>query len=296
MENISSLNVFVQVSEVRSFVEAGRLLGISASAVGKSIARLEEKLDVRLFHRSTRSVALTAEGELFLKRCRRILAEYEAAERELSQSRELPKGRLKVSLPIIGSLFLPVLGGFMKQYPEIELDLDFSDRQVDLIEEGFDAVIRVGDLKDSRLYARSLGRFRSILVASPDYLSRCGTPNFPSDLATHACLHYRFSGTGKLEPWTLRKMPENNEWRLPTTMVCNNIDARIHFALQGLGIGYFPDFAVKRELESGLLCTILNDYVGKMGEFHVLWTGSKHPLPKIRAFVDFLSDSFFKCD
>ncbi|MGO1252808.1 MAG: LysR family transcriptional regulator, partial [Alcaligenes aquatilis] len=144
MDSLNSFVVFVQVAEVRSFVAAGRLLGVSASAVGKSVARLEEKLGVRLFHRSTRSVSLTAEGSLFLERSRRILAEIEAAEQELSQATTMPHGRLRVSLPLVSSLLLPVLGEFMREYPEIELDLDFSDRLVDVIEEGFDAVVRTG--------------------------------------------------------------------------------------------------------------------------------------------------------
>lgn len=144
MDRLYSFTVFAQVAETRSFVEAGRLLGVSASAVGKSVARLELKLGVRLFHRSTRSITLTAEGILFLERCQRILAEIEAAEQELLHAATAPSGRLRVSLPLISSLVLPVLGDFMYAYPDIELDLDFTDRLVDVIEEGFDAVVRTG--------------------------------------------------------------------------------------------------------------------------------------------------------
>ena len=151
MDSLSGFAVFVQVAETRSFVAAGRLLGVSASAVGKSVARLEERLGVRLFHRSTRSVTLTAEGILFLERSRRILAEIEAAERELSQATVAPRGRLRISLPLVSSLVLPVLGEFMQAYPDIELDLDFSDRLVDVIEEGFDAVVRSGEPADLSL-------------------------------------------------------------------------------------------------------------------------------------------------
>lgn len=157
MESLSSLNVFVHVAETRSFVAAGRILGVSASAVGKSIARMETKLKVRLFHRSTRSVTLTAEGALFLERSRRIVAELEAAESELSQLSENPRGRLRLSLPLVSTLLLPVLGEFMRRYPDIELDLDFTDRVVDVVEEGFDAVVRTGQMVDSRLSMRKLG-------------------------------------------------------------------------------------------------------------------------------------------
>ncbi|MFJ5438921.1 LysR family transcriptional regulator [Pectobacterium brasiliense] len=293
MDSLNGFVVFVQVAETRSFVAAGRLLGVSASAVGKSIARLEEKLGVRLFHRSTRSITLTAEGSLFLARSRRILAEIEAAELELSQTSAVPRGRLRVSLPLVSSLVLPVLGEFMREYPEIELDLDFTDRMVDVIEEGFDAVVRTGDPVDSRLTARRLGAFHSLLVAAPDYLTQRGIPQIPVDLMQHACLHYRFPNSGKLEPWALRLPPGEPELPLPTSMICNNIETRVCFALQGLGIAYLPDFSIREQLAEGQLQPILTDYVERSGVFYVLWPASKHPSPKVRALVDFLCARVF---
>jgi len=293
MDSLNGFMVFVQVAETRSFVAAGRLLGVSASAVGKSVSRLEEKLGVRLFHRSTRSVSLTAEGALFLERSRRILAEIEAAELELSQATSAPRGRLRVSLPLVSSLVLPVLGEFMRDYPAIELDLDFTDRLVDVIEEGFDAVVRTGDPADSRLSARRLGVFRSMLVASPDYLARRGTPQVPADLLQHACLHYRFPNSGKLETWALRQAPGEPELPLPTSMICNNIETRVCFALQGLGIAYLPEFAIREPLADGRLRAVLTEHVERTGVFHVLWPASKHPSPKVRAFVDFLCARVF---
>ncbi|AYN22802.1 LysR family transcriptional regulator [Alcaligenes aquatilis] len=293
MDSLNSFVVFVQVAEVRSFVAAGRLLGVSASAVGKSVARLEEKLGVRLFHRSTRSVSLTAEGSLFLERSRRILAEIEAAEQELSQATTMPHGRLRVSLPLVSSLVLPVLGEFMREYPEIELDLDFSDRLVDVIEEGFDAVVRTGDPTDSRLSARRLGSFRSMLVASSDYLARQGIPQVPTDLLEHSCLHYRFPNSGKLEPWVLRRAADETELTLPTSMICNNIETRVCFALQGLGIAYLPEFSIREPLADGRLQTVLADHAQRTGVFYILWPASKHPSPKVRVFVDFLCARVF---
>ncbi|MCL6329274.1 LysR family transcriptional regulator [Pectobacterium carotovorum subsp. carotovorum] len=293
MDSLNGFVVFVQVAETRSFVAAGRLLGVSASAVGKSIARLEEKLGVRLFHRSTRSITLTAEGSLFLARSRRILAEIEAAELELSQTSAVPRGRLRVSLPLVSSLVLPVLGDFMREYPEIELDLDFTDRMVDVIEEGFDAVVRTGDPVDSRLTARRLGTFRFLVVAAPDYLAQSGCPQTPADLMQHACLHYRFPNSGKLEPWALRLPPGEPELPLPTSMICNNIETRVCFALQGLGIAYLPDFSIREQLAEGQLQPILTDYVERSGVFYVLWPASKHPSPKVRALVDFLCARVF---
>jgi DNA-binding transcriptional LysR family regulator len=293
MDSLNGFVVFVQVAETRSFVAAGRLLGVSASAIGKSVARLEEKLGVRLFHRSTRSITLTAEGMLFLERSRRILAEIEAAELELSQATAEPRGRLRLSLPLVSSLVLPVLGDFMREYPEIELDLDFTDRMVDVIEEGFDAVVRTGKPADSRLSARRLGTFQMRLVASPDYLARRGTPNVPTDLLQHSCLHYRFPNSGKLETWALHQSPGAPELQLPISMICNNIETRVCFALQGLGIAYLPDFSIREPLADGRLQAILNEYVERTGVFRVLWPASKHPSPKLRALVDFLCARVF---
>lgn len=293
MDSLNGFVVFVQVAETRSFVAAGRLLGVSASAIGKSVARLEEKLGVRLFHRSTRSVTLTAEGTLFLERSRRILAEIEAAELELSQATAAPRGRLRVSLPLVSSLVLPVLGEFMREYPDIELDLDFTDRMVDVVEEGFDAVVRTGEPADSRLSARRLGTFQMRLVASPEYLAHRGTPVAPADLRQHTCLHYRFPNSGKLETWALRQTPGEPELQLPSSMICNNIETRVCFALQALGIAYLPDFAIREPLADGRLVPILTDRVERSGVFHVLWPGSKHPSPKVRALVDFLSAKVF---
>lgn len=293
MDNLNGFVVFVRVAETRSFVAASRLLGVSASAIGKSVARLEEKLGVRLFHRSTRSVTLTAEGALFLERSRRILAEIEAAELELSQATAAPRGRLRVSLPLVSSLVLPVLGEFMREYPAIELDLDFTDRLVDVIEEGFDVVVRTGHPTDSRLSARRLGSFRSMLVASPDYLAQRGLPTAPADLLEHTCLHYRFPNSGKLEPWALRLAPGEPELQLPTSMICNNIETRVCFALQGLGIAYLPEFAIAEPLADGRLLAVLADRVERAGVFHVLWPASRHPSPKVRALVDFLCARVF---
>ncbi|WP_051516937.1 LysR family transcriptional regulator [Herbaspirillum sp. RV1423] len=293
MDSLSSFTVFVQVAKTRSFVAAGRLLGVSASAVGKSVARLEAKLGVRLFHRSTRSITLTAEGALFLERSQRILAEIEATEQELLQATTTPRGRLRVSLPLVNSLVLPVLGEFMREYPEIELDLDFTDRLVDVIEEGFDAVVRTGEPTDSRLSARRLGSFQILLVASPEYLERRGSPKRPADLVDHACLHYRFPNTGKLEVWPLRVEADAPEFQLPTSMICNNIETQMCFALQGLGITCLPDFAIRDALAEGRLRTVLNKYVERTGTFHLLWPSGRQASTKIRVFIDFLSERVF---
>lgn len=292
MDSVSNINVFVQVAETRSFVAAGRLLGVSASAVGKSIVRLEERLGVRLFNRSTRSVTLTDEGLLFLERSRRILAEIEAAEQELTQTTGTPQGRLRVSLPLVGDPFLPTLGAFKKMYPDIMLDLDFSDRRVDIIEEGFDAVIRSGEVDDSRLAARRLGDYRMLLVAAPEYFKQHGTPVRPDELAQHACIQFRYPNTGKLQMWPIHKGNTDSGLQLPVTVVCNNLEARISFALQGIGIAYLPDFAIQALLTEGKLLTILEDYT-ETTAFRIMWPYAKQPVPRLRVFIDFLVQHLF---
>lgn len=292
MESLGSLDVFVRVSESRSFTVAGQQLGISASAVSKTIARLEERLSVRLFHRSTRTVNLTPEGALFLERCRRILSEVKEAEAELLQTRGTPQGKLRISLPSLGTLFMPKLGDFKRRYPEIELDIDYSDRLVDVIEEGFDAVIRSGTPSDSRLVARRLGTCRKVFVGAPGYFSQAGMPRKPEDLTSYARLHYRFPSTGKLDVWPLGDKTEMIPER-PASMVTNTLDPQVCFAEQGLGIAYLPEIAVRRQLEQGSLVTVLDEYHRENMVFHVLWPSGRHLSVKIRLFVDFVTSHLF---
>jgi DNA-binding transcriptional LysR family regulator len=288
MDSLGSLNAFVQAAEARSFTVAGRQLGVSSSAIGKAVARMEERLGVRLFHRSTRSITLTAEGALFLERCRRIFSEIEAAELELTQTQEAPRGTLRVSLPLVGILMMPTLIAFMRAYPEIILDLDFSDRVVDVIGEGFDAVVRFAEVGDSRLMARALGTYRRRLVAAPAYLAAKGVPLTPDDLKAHACLHHKFPTSGKFERWPL---PEHAgiESELPRTAVASTLEPLICMAEQGLGIAYLPDFAIGRQLREGRLVTVLDDYTDRSGPLRVLWPSSRHLALKLRVFVDFLA-------
>lgn len=289
MDSLGSLNAFVRAAETRSFTVAGRQLGVSSSAIGKSVARMEERLGVRLFHRSTRSITLTAEGALFLDRCRRIFSEIEAAELELSQTHEAPRGTLRVGLPLVGMLMIPTLAAFMRTYPEIMLDLDFSDRIIDVIEEGFDAVVRFADAGDTRLMSRALGTYRRRLVAAPAYLAAKGVPKTADDLKAHACLHHRFPTSRRFEQWPLPPEQAGVEIELPKTAVASTLEPLIYMAEQGLGIAYLPDFAIGRQLREGLLVTVLDDYTDRSGPLRVLWPSSRHLAPKLRAFVDFLA-------
>jgi len=289
MDSLGALNVFVRVTETRSFVGAAGRLGVSPSAVGKAVARLEAQLGARLFHRNTRSVALTAEGGLLLDRCRRIFAEIDALTGELSASQEAPRGRLRVSFPLVGMLLMPTLSAFMRAYPEIELDLDFTDRIVDVIEEGFDAVVRTGEVSDSRLMTRSLGAFEHRVVGSPGYFERHGRPASPEDLAGHACLQHRYPSTGKLERWPLWRDDVFVGAGLPTTVTASTLEPLIYLAEQGQGVTCVPLFSVRPQLASGALVSVLEPFLRSTGMFRVVWPSNRLLTPKVRAFVDFLA-------
>ncbi|MDX3911628.1 MAG: LysR family transcriptional regulator [Sphingobium sp.] len=291
MDSLIGINSFVRAAEHLNFAAAGRSLGISPSAVGKNIARLEASLGVRLFQRTTRRVVLTDEGGQFHQRCRRILDDLQDAQAMMQQVAETPRGTLRVGLPTIGYRFLlPVLSEFHRRYPEIQLDLDFNDRLVDVIEENLDAVIRSGALSDSSLMSRRLGGFAFVLCASPDYLARRGTPQQTGDLARHGAIRYRFPTTGKLQEWA-----QGGEAIAvpPTVITCSNMEAVRAAAVAGLGIAFMPDFLARDELASGALVALLKGRTITPGQFSILWPSSKHLSPKLRAFVDFVSDRLF---
>ena len=284
MDSLGSIAMFVQVADSGSFSATARQLGLSSSAVGKSVARMEARLGARLFRRSTRHLSLTAEGENFLARCRRILAEVEAAEHELSASAQGPSGKLRISLPRYSGLFDQAILAFMRAYPAVELDLDFSDTLVNVLSDGYDAVVRTGALADSGLASRRLCTFRRLLVAAPAYLARQGRPATPAGLAQHAQLHYRFPATGRLEPWPLAP----GDPAPACSLVCNSVEMRVFLAVQGQGIAYLPAFTVGRELAAGQLESVLDEHTQQQATFWLLWPASSHLPSRLRVLIDFL--------
>jgi len=288
MDHFSTLSTFVRVAETLSFTEAGRRVGLSSSAVGKTILRLEEDLGVRLFHRSTRAMTLTAEGSLFLQRCNRIFVEFEVAKYELTVAAGKPQGKLRVALPQIGMKLMPHLIAFQKAYPNVELDLEFSDRLVNVIEEGFDAVMRIGEVEDSRLIRRKLNGYSHRLVASSSYLAERGTPGRPAELTKHSCLRYRYPSSGKLDPWPLITKGNSSIFDVPTSATVNAVEPLLAMAEAGQGIACLPDFIVESAVNSGRLVPVLDRYVRDHRTFSILWPSSRQPLPKIKAFVEFM--------
>ena len=294
MESLNSLVAFVHAAEQLSFVSAGRQLGISASAVGKSIAKLEQSMGARLFHRSTRRISLTEEGAAFYERCRRILDDLRDAQTMLSDAMHSPRGRLRVSVPIIGYRFLlPAIPAFRERYPDIELDIDFNDRIVDIVEEGLDAAIRSGSLSDSNLMSRRLGPFRFVICASQTYLARNGTPQVPQELATHDCLRFRFPSSGKLQEWRLANTEDCNPFLRPPILTCNNMEALRGAVIAGLGIAYMPDFLARDAVQDGVIQTILDDHLVEPGQFSIVWPSSRLVSPRLRVFIDYVTEVLF---
>jgi DNA-binding transcriptional LysR family regulator len=290
MDKLSGLLAFVKTADLGSFVAAGRALEISASAVGKSVAKLEHEVGVRLLQRSTRRVQLTEEGRLFHERCRRVLDDLDDAQAMLSHAREVPRGRLRVSAPLVGHHFLmPLVPDFLARHPEVELDINFTDRSVDLIDEGIDVAIRSGDPPDSRLVSRPLHAFRLLLCASPAYLARHGTPLAACELERHAAVRFRHPDSGKLLAWPPPSTADT-EARLRTALACNNMEAVLDAAVRGLGIACMPDFLARGPLAEGRLVSVLDGLTGPGGRYNALWPSSRHLSPKVRVFVDHLGE------
>lgn len=243
MDRLSGLTAFVRTADLGSFVAAGRVLGLSASAVGKAVTTLERELGVRLLQRSTRSIRLTEEGRLFHERCRRILDDLDDAEASLADAVATPRGRLRVSVPIVSyHLLLPVLPAF---------------------------------------------------CAAPSYLREHGRPECPRDLEGHHAVRFRFPNSRKLQEWPITLPPEGKEPRLKTVLNCNNMEALGGAVLSGLGIGCLPDFLARHHLRDGRLHTVLDAHLDAPGQFHLLWPSNRHLSPKVRVFVDFLSERLF---
>jgi DNA-binding transcriptional LysR family regulator len=291
MDNLSGLIAFVRAAENQSFTLAGRALGISSSAVGKSVSRLEERIGVRLFHRSTRQISLTSEGLDFFGRCRTLLQQLQDAEAALSHSKTCPRGRLRISLPAVGyRLISGMLREFYQRYPEIELDLDFSDRLVDVVDEAFDAVIRSGELPDSSLAAKRICTFRFVLCAAPDYFQRYGMAKSIEDLQHYKGIAYKFPSNGKLQPWWLKVNGDTVKISLETTMVMNSVEAVLAACRNGLGLAYLPDFVIQEYLASQELIRVLPE-LSLEGDFWIVWSPSRLLSPKTRAFIDFLGEA-----
>lgn len=291
MESFVGITAFVHSAEQRSYVGAARIIGVSPSAVGKAIARLEDRLGVRLFNRTTRSISLTDEGEVLYERYRRILDEMRDAEATIVRSCEQPRGRLRVSMPHIVAhhLVVPLLPDFSRRFPEIELDIDLDDRVVDLVAEGLDIVVRSGELSDARLIARYIGDQHFVVCGSPKYLERHGIPQKPSDLSKHFCIRFKYPSSGMLAPWAF--CAPFDQLSLRKDLTFNNTDAGLRAAQDGMGLAHLPVYVARPSMETGALVPVLTSFMVPFGSLALVWPTNRQLSPKVRAFVDFVVTS-----
>lgn len=294
IESLSGLVAFSVAVETGSFAAAGRKLGLSASAVGKAVERLEARLGVRLLYRTTRSLAVTGEGNVLYRYVTRILKDLQDAEAELHLLQKAPRGRLKVSVPtVLGrKIIMPALRDFQISFPDITTDISLDDVKVDVVEGGYDVVLRLGELDDSTLRARRIGPHKFITCASPTYLSRKGIPLSPADLYHHSCIHYRFPTTGRPEIWSFKNSQEAKP--IKPTIVLNDGEALASAALGGLGIIQAPSYLVSEDVAAGRLQAVLEDYTEDRGSVSLVWPPMSARVPKVRAFIDFIGERVFQ--
>ena len=284
-----SLEVFTAVVAQGSFSAAGRQLGLTPSAVSRAIDRIEARLGVRLLLRSTRALALTAEGQAYLGAARRILTDLDDAEQAIADQ-GAPRGRLRVNAAQAhGRLrIVPLLGEFARLYPQILIDISLSDRLVDVAGGQADVAIRFGPLADSPLTARKLGESRRVIVASPDYLRRSRTPKVPEDLHDHNCLNFNFR---RAEPvWPFRREGHDYVLSVDGNIEANNGETLGQLAAAGVGIARVGSFSVVAEIASGELVPLLEEYnPGDIETIHAVFVGGPNVPARVRVFVDFLA-------
>ncbi|MBJ6761395.1 LysR family transcriptional regulator [Myxococcaceae bacterium JPH2] len=290
-ERLSGISTFVQAVDAGSFAEAAERMRLTRSAVGKTIARLEHRLGVRLFHRTTRRQSLTEDGQAFYERCVRALGELDAAEAALDSGRREPTGRLRVSVPVLFGrhCVAPLLMTLAKQYPRLEVELSFNDRAVDLVNEGFDLGVRVGSLPDSAsLAARHLGTQAMGICASPAYLAAHGWPATLDALASHTGIVYGSFGNDK--GWHVRDTEGRiREIRIASRIRFDDVQAIADAAIAGAGLAWLPCWLLGRYVRSGELSLVLDAERVVSAEIHAVWPKTRYLPSKTRAAIDLLA-------
>ncbi len=293
MDRFADMQMFVKVVEAASISGAADRLDIAKSAVSRRLAELESRLGVQLLQRTTRRLNLTESGRTYYERCVQILADVEETELSVSSAHGALSGKLRIALPLsFGLLHLaPLIHEFSTLHPGIDFDLDFNDRQIDLMQEGFDVAIRIARLADSSLIARRLAVIRHIACASPEYLAQHGTPKTMAELEKHIGLGY----SNRTNPglWTyLTPSKETSNVKVPIKLLANNGDFLCQMAIAGHGILMHPTFYVAKAIERGELVPILTQYRWPELNAYAVYPATRHLSTRVRAFVDFLADKF----
>ena len=292
MRSLDEIEAFTAVIDHGGFTQAARALGVGKSAISKQVARLEDRLGARLLNRTTRKISTTEVGRAFYKRCSRIVADLDDAERAVLDLQAEPKGLLRVNAPMsFGAMYLAeAVAGFMSDHPDLAIDLDLSDRLVDVVEEGYDLAIRITRLPDSSMIARKLAPFERVICASPAYWEKHGQPSNPEDLADHNCLQYAYLSTGN--EWSFPKGDDIRTVRVDGNLSANNGEALRAAAIAGHGVLNSPLFIVADALRDGRLESVLDDYAYTGAAIYAIYPHNRHLSAKIRLFVDFLAARF----
>ncbi|MWK55844.1 LysR family transcriptional regulator [Pseudomonas otitidis] len=286
MNRWEGLDEFIAVAETGQFTAAAQRIGLSSSQVSRQIARLEERLQTRLFYRSTRKVALTEAGQTFLQHCQRLVDARDEAMRAISDLTGEPKGLLRMTCAVAyGERFIvPLVNAFMARHPQLRVDIELSNRPLDLVHEGLDLAIRLGRLQDSRLVATRLAPRVMYLCAAPSYLERYGRPHSLSELARHNCL------VGSSDQWTFQQDGKEQNLRVQGNWRCNSGQAVLDAALRSFGLCQLPDYYVLDHLKSGELVSLLEQHRPPNTAVWALYPQQRHLSPKVRQLVDALRD------
>jgi LysR family transcriptional regulator, regulator for bpeEF and oprC len=292
MDQLACMRTFVRVADLHSFTKAAEALGLSRAVVSTHVAELERHLQCQLLNRTTRRVGLTADGAEYLTRCQRILAELEAADDSVRRSRLSPQGRLRVDVPVeFGrALLLPALPQFTARYPDLQLEVQFNDRVVDLIREEIDLVVRVGAVREPHVIARRVVSTRLLTCGAPEYLREHGAPSSPEDLRRHKLVGYLPTGTRRPHRWLFERGPQRMRLALPFNITFNSAEAEIRAAIRGAGLVQAMDLVVAEALALGRLQVVLPDWSAPGKPISVVCRAGLRDSPKIRVFADFAAE------
>jgi len=289
---VGSIEIFCRAAEIGSFSGAAEALGLTPASVSRAIKRIEERLGVCLFSRTTRNVRLSAEGEIYWRECRQALEQIKAAERAITGQQKAPSGLLRVSAGTLYANYrlLPLLRRFTETYPQIEIELSLTNRVVDIIDEGYDVAIRIGTPQDSRLVAHRLEDAPVGIYATPAYLERRGIPRTLDDLQRHDCLQFILPTTGRPMSWILRT-PDGTEidhlFHSPFRVLDDPFGC-ISWGLAGGGLFQTYRFIAEESVTSGRIIEVLSAYGGRSRRFSVIYPQNRHLSARVRAFIDFV--------
>ncbi|MEE3635092.1 LysR substrate-binding domain-containing protein [Pseudomonas sp. AL 58] len=293
MNQVSELAFFAQLIKMGSLAATARELNLTPPAVSKRLAHLEQRLGVRLLNRTTRSISLTAEGELYLINAQRILGEIEEMERQVSSSRAEPKGLLRVNAPLgFGRTHVgPAISSFLRRYPEVEVQLHLSDRPINLPDDAIDVAIRFGELPDSRLIARKIASNRRRLCAAPAYLEAFGCPEMPKDLMQHNCIVLR-QNDAAFGIWRLSRGKQTESVKVRGSLSTNDGEVALNWALDGHGILMRAEWNLANHLRAGRLVEVLGDYETPPADIYAVYLERLNLSAKVSFFIEHLRDFF----